>query len=162
MVCLLPTLLHGVLVDSGAICSRLLPFIGPIVRIGPTEVSTIDLPAVRAIYKVGSPFNKSSWYMRFVHVPKMTKSTPLFSMVDSKEHSKHRRVQAHNFSEKWIRSMEPQIVRNVNLTVSGMKRENEANGHMDVLKWFTFMATDVIGEASFGESFKLLESGKVN
>jgi cytochrome P450 len=82
-------------------------------------------------------------------------------MLDSKEHAQHRRVQAFNFSEKWVKNLEPQIVRNINMTVSGMKRETDSQGYVDVLLWFTFMATDVIGEASFGESFKLLEFGKV-
>jgi cytochrome P450 len=134
---------------------------GPIVRLGPNEVSTIDLPSVRTIYKVGSPFLKSKWYQRFTDLAKLP-TRPIFSMLDSKEHSQHRRIQAFNFSEKWIGNMEPQIVRNINMTVAGMKRETESQGHVDVLKWFTFMATDVIGEASFGESFKLLEGGKVS
>lgn len=140
--------------------SSLTYLLGPIVRLGPNEVSTIDLPAVRTIYKVGSPFLKSQWYARFTGLAKL-KATSIFSMIDAKEHAKHRRVQAHNFSEKWVKTLEPNISRNVALTVSGMKRETQDQGHTDVLKWFTFMATDVIGEASFGESFKLLEFGKV-
>lgn len=133
---------------------------GPIIRLGPNEVSTIDLPSVHAIYKVGSPFLKSQWYARFTGLAKL-KATSIFSMIDSKEHSKHRRVQAHNFSEKWIKALEPNITRNIEMTVSGMRKETENQGYVDVLKWFTFMATDVVGEASFGESFKLLEGGKV-
>jgi hypothetical protein len=31
----------------------------------------------------------------------------------------------------------------------------------DVFKWWLFMATDIIGELSFGESFRMLEAGKV-
>lgn len=34
-------------------------------------------------------------------------------------------------------------------------------GAVDVYKWWMFMATDVIGELSFGESFRMLEYGKV-
>jgi len=32
----------------------------------------------------------------------------------------------------------------------------------DVLKWWTFMATDVIAHVSFGESFHMIETGKVS
>lgn len=35
-------------------------------------------------------------------------------------------------------------------------------GVADVHKWFFFMATDVIGELSFGSSFAMLEKGKVD
>jgi hypothetical protein len=31
----------------------------------------------------------------------------------------------------------------------------------NVLKWWTLMATDVITQLSFGESFEMLEQGKV-
>lgn len=31
----------------------------------------------------------------------------------------------------------------------------------DILKWWTLMATDVITQLSFGESFEMLEQGKV-
>lgn len=34
-------------------------------------------------------------------------------------------------------------------------------GAADVFKWWLFMATDVIGELSFGESFRVLEAGEV-
>ncbi len=38
----------------------------------------------------------------------------------------------------------------------------KSRGVADVFKWWTFMATDVIGELSFGESFRMLEHGKVS
>jgi hypothetical protein len=34
-------------------------------------------------------------------------------------------------------------------------------GVADVLKWWTFFTTDVIGELTFGDSFRMLEQGKV-
>lgn len=43
-----------------------------------------------------------------------------------------------------------------------MSEEMKSRGVADVFKWWTFMATDIIGELSFGESFRMLEHGKVN
>lgn len=37
----------------------------------------------------------------------------------------------------------------------------ETRGCTDVYKWWFFFTTDVIGELTFGESFKMLELGKV-
>ncbi|KAJ5514962.1 hypothetical protein N7463_004514 [Penicillium fimorum] len=37
-----------------------------------------------------------------------------------------------------------------------------ASGFTDVFKWWLFMATDIIGEPTFGESFRMLETGKKN
>jgi hypothetical protein len=35
-------------------------------------------------------------------------------------------------------------------------------GHADIWKWFTFMATDLIGVVAFGEPFGLLKTGVVS
>lgn len=36
------------------------------------------------------------------------------------------------------------------------------HGVTDVFKWWLFMATDIIGELTFGDSFRMLEIGKVS
>ncbi len=38
---------------------------GNLVRIGPNEVSVVDLSAVKKIYAAGTKFSKSSWYSVF-------------------------------------------------------------------------------------------------
>jgi len=43
-----------------------------------------------------------------------------------------------------------------------MSGELKSRGVMDVFKWWFYMATDVIGELSFGESFRMLDSGEVS
>lgn len=47
------------------------------------------------------------------------------------------------------------------MTIARIEEEIEKTGAADIFKWWTFMATDVIGELSFGESFRMLELGKV-
>lgn len=42
-----------------------------------------------------------------------------------------------------------------------MKAENETRKSIDVYKWWLFMATDIIVEFTYGESFHMLEHGKV-
>ncbi|PNP59015.1 hypothetical protein THARTR1_01263 [Trichoderma harzianum] len=41
-----------------------------------------------------------------------------------------------------------------------MGEEMGSRGAADVIKWSLFMATDIIGELSFGDSFRTLEIGK--
>jgi len=43
-----------------------------------------------------------------------------------------------------------------------MGEEMKTRGAADVLKWWLFMASDIIGELSFGESFHGLEHGEVS
>lgn len=65
-------------------------------------------------------------------------------------------------SESSLKLVEVYIRRNIDLAVKGISEEMSQRGAADVFKWWMFMATDVIGELSFGESFKMLESGKVS
>ena len=110
--------------------------VGSVVRISPWEVSLADVSAARTIYKVGGPYLKSDWYFNFTGSNKFRN---IFVMTDSKQHGNHRRLIAHNFSEKWIRNMEPFIAKNVRLTIDKMAIEATSKGYFDVFKWFTFM-----------------------
>ena len=57
---------------------------------------------------------------------------------------------------------EPTVDDKVRLCMTRMEEEMRSRGVADVYKWWTFLATDVIGELSFGESFRMLELGKVS
>lgn len=129
---------------------------GPFVRIAPNEVSVIDLDAFRTIHRIGGGYLKSGWYTEFVgDVP-----PGVFSMIDPMQHAQRRRLFAQSFSNSNILNNE-QIVRDkVDLAVSKIDRDAKIGG-ADILKWFTYMATDVIGHLSFGKSFEMLEHEKV-
>lgn len=43
------------------------------------------------------------------------------------------------------------------LTLVKMSHGLKVKGSLDVFKWWLFMTTDIIGELSFGESFRMLE-----
>ncbi|KAK5107264.1 hypothetical protein LTR62_001580 [Meristemomyces frigidus] len=129
---------------------------GPVVRVAPNEVALNDASAAKTIYKMGSPFMKTRFYSIFTG----QRTTNLFSTCDAHWHGQHRRLTSANFSEQSVRLMEPYVAKNVQLAAQRIHDEATRDGFVDVLKWFMFMATDVIGEASFGESFRMLETGK--
>lgn len=133
---------------------------GPVVRVGPSEVSAVSLEATKEVYKMGSRFYKTDYYGKFKGAPNAPNG--MFFETDPKLHGTHRGRTAHQFSEKSIKSMESYIRRNIDLTVQRMSEDIKASSRTDAFKWFLFMATDVIGEASFGESFQMLETGQMN
>lgn len=47
------------------------------------------------------------------------------------------------------------------MAISRMAEEIRSRGVADVFKWWLFMATDIIGGLSFGETFRMLELGEV-
>ncbi|KAJ5770903.1 uncharacterized protein N7511_002954 [Penicillium nucicola] len=131
---------------------------GPIVRVCPDMVDICDTAAVKEIHKTNSRFLKTVWYRNLVN----NSVHNVFSTVDPKFHAVHRRLLASPISDSSITRFEPLIADRINLTISRMKQEIESRGVADVFKWWLFMATDIIGELSFGDSFRMLEAGKKN
>lgn len=84
-------------------------------------------------------------------------------MRDPKEHAARRKLFARPFSKSELRrTWEPAVREKVQLAVSQIQRELKAVGKSDLLKWWTFLATDVSGQLMFGESFNMLQLGKVS
>lgn len=127
---------------------------GPYVRISPTEIAINDAVAFKKIHSVTSGFEKSPWYSKFVLAPRYT----LFTMTDNKSHGARRRMLARGFSKSNIRQNWERVARdNIELAVSRMKTQSPC----DILKWWTFMATDTSAHVMFGESFGTLQRGEI-
>lgn len=83
-------------------------------------------------------------------------------MIDSKEHGIRRKLFAHSFSKSSLRTnWENDVRQKVSMAVKKIKRD-ALIGEVDILKFFIFMATDVIGHLSFGKSFGTLEKERVS
>jgi len=115
-----------------------------------------DLDAFKTIHRIGSGFNKSIWYQRFNE----SEHPGIFTMIDPKQHATRRRLFAQPFSNSSVLTFESAVRQKVELAVIKIKRDAQA-GSADILKWFTFMATDVSGELSFGKSFDMLQQEQV-
>ncbi|OJJ66764.1 hypothetical protein ASPBRDRAFT_188188 [Aspergillus brasiliensis CBS 101740] len=132
---------------------------GPVVRIAPDEISVSSLPEFKEIHRVGSAFLKTPWYQKF----SWDRNPGLFTMRDPKEHAARRKLFARAFSKSELRQIwEPVVKEKVQLAVSQIRGELLRDGTSDVLKWWTFLATDVSGHLMFGESFNMLQYGKKN
>ncbi|KAE9973613.1 hypothetical protein BLS_003505 [Venturia inaequalis] len=132
---------------------------GPIVRISPTEVSVNSLEGFKQIHSLRSGFRKSKWYEEFVRLPKLVS----FSMSERREHAARRKLFARAFGKTALRREWEGLVRSkCALAVARMGEESRRVGKVDVLKWWMFLASDVVGEISFGEGFGNLERGEKN
>lgn len=86
----------------------------------------------------------------------------MFTTTNPHFHSARRRLLASPISDSSLVSLLPQISNRVEYAVERISEEMKSRGAADVFKWWLFLATDVIGELSFGESFKMLETGVVS
>ncbi|KAJ3553602.1 hypothetical protein NPX13_g10852 [Xylaria arbuscula] len=128
---------------------------GPIVRVGPREVYTADPQIAKTVFRIKNEFPKSSWYLDFVPF-----TVTVFNTPDIHTHRRFRRLLSSPLSESGLKEFLPQIEHKVNLAILGMAEEYKSRGAADIYKWWLFMTTDVIGELSFGESFRMLETQK--
>ncbi|KAJ3542904.1 hypothetical protein NM208_g3856 [Fusarium decemcellulare] len=130
---------------------------GPVVRLGPNEVDISQITAVKEIHSVKGGYKKSQFYERLV-----PGTINIFSTTDTEFHRRHRRILSSPLSESSIKTVEVAVDLKVKLAISKMADEMAERQVTDVAKFWLFMATDIISELSFGESFGMLEAGKKN
>ncbi|KAH7203310.1 cytochrome P450 [Fusarium oxysporum] len=130
---------------------------GPVVRVGPHEVGISDMTAVKEIHRVKDGYRKAPFYQNLV-----PNTNNLFNTLDVEFHRHHRRLLSSPLSESSLKSVEPTVDDYVKTAIASMKREMDERGTADVAKFWLFMATDIIVELSFGESFGILKHGKKN
>ncbi|KAK2015018.1 cytochrome P450 [Colletotrichum eremochloae] len=131
--------------------------LGPVVRIQPNHVSVADDEAIQTIYGHGNGFLKSEFYDAFVSIRR-----GLFNTRDRHEHTRKRKLVSHTFSVKSISQFEPYMHENLALFVKKWDElvNNGPDGAtMDCLKWFNYLAFDIIGDLAFGAPFGMLQAG---
>lgn len=126
-------------------------------RVSPSKVDITDITAIKTIYAIKDAYRKSSWYRDLV----AGGAENMFSTTSPDYHRRQRRLLGGTMAESSLKNYLPTVTSRIDLAVSRMREEMEKTGAVDVWKWWLFMATDVIGELTFGESFKMLEQGKV-
>ena len=126
-------------------------------RVSPTLVDAISAADSQQIHSVKRPFVKSKWYADFI-----PGDNNLVNVQDVEIHRRHRRLLSSPLSESNLKSALPLVEETVRFAIKQLKDEMETRGATDVLKWWTCLATDTIGELTFGESFRMLETGEVN
>lgn len=127
-------------------------------RVGPRGVCFSDVSAFRQIYDTKETFVKSPLYETITDSP----APSVFSTADVGLHRRHRRLLAPGLSETSVSQMCSSVHSKVSLTVQRMGEETEEKGAADIYKWWTFMTSEITGELTFGQSFRILEDGKVS
>lgn len=116
------------------------------------------MAAVKQIHTVKATYLKSPFY-KAISAPGVQN---VFNTPDIYFHRRHRKLLQAPFSDAALQAFQPTIEQRIRMTMQRMDEETKTRGTADVFKWWMFMATDIIGELSFGESFRLLEQGKVS
>lgn len=127
---------------------------GPVVRVGPNEISFSDSSVVNQIYTQQTIFLKAPHYETM-----SVKPLGIFSLRDKAAHSQRRSLLSHAFSQQSIDNCSPLIDASIaNLVDLIGKHLDEP---FDVWMRFRFLALDIVGELFLGRSFGALENDHV-
>jgi len=132
---------------------------GSIVRIASSEISITDPMAWRDIYTdrpghQAFPKNPVWWHRRNGEVDTIMNA-------DDAEHSRLRRLFAHEFSEKALKAQEPRIQSHIDMLVRRL-RELSIRGEnvQDIMHWYNCTTFDIISDLALGESFRCLDQNR--
>jgi azaphilone biosynthesis cytochrome P450 monooxygenase len=128
------------------------------VRYAPGQVDVCDIDAVRVIHRVAGGYRKSDWYLSLAPPGVYT----LMNITDPKIHTVWRRLLGGPFQDNYLQKLEPVVSEKMSLALFKMGEELKERGCIDVLKWWIYMALDVITELSYGASVNILEEEEEN
>ncbi|KAH8666749.1 cytochrome P450 [Xylariales sp. PMI_506] len=136
--------------ENKTICEAHRKF-GPVVRLGPSEVSINNVEAVKTVYQGG--FDKHVWYSVFDNygVPNVFSSSP------AKHHSLRKRMVSHVYSNSYLFSSQSlaaqaEVIIGSRLlpAIAVSAAENQDPHGMNVYSLFRATATDLISAFCFG------------
>ena len=112
---------------------------GPVLRVGPKELSFAGSETVKEIYGQQTNFLKAPVYEKMSLEP-----LGIFSMRSKTEHSKRRRLLSHPFAQSSILDAEVLIRAHVQRLVECVKEE--IHHPVDIMELFRLVAFDIVGK----------------
>jgi hypothetical protein len=132
---------------------------GEMIRIGPNEISCINLQAWQDIYgnnKTGQTFQKNPLWMS-----RQKNSANSILSAKDQDHHRIRRLISHAFSEKTLREQEPILQEYIGVLMKRLHDQVRAGwgcGDVNLVDWYSWTTFDIVGELGFGETFGCLSS----
>ncbi|KAJ7653938.1 cytochrome P450 [Mycena polygramma] len=135
---------------------------GPIVRIGPNELSITDVSLLPSILGPNGMPKGPLWQGRRISGKKGAGSKEaargnLIGSRDTKLHAEARKAWNRAFTPTAIRGYEPMLIRRVAQLVEALGGEKGRS--IDLSQWLSFFAFDFMGDIAFGGGFELMRDG---
>ncbi|KAI0879536.1 cytochrome P450 [Hypoxylon argillaceum] len=136
---------------------------GPLVRVGPNEVSTDDLDTIRRISSAKSTYPRSGWYDGTrIH----SHSDSMFTMTDPGIHDKRKAQTTAGYSGRESPGVESAIEEQIENLISLIRRKYvrkpgaSSFPPLDIGKTFSMFTLDTISRIALGKEFGCLEADK--
>jgi cytochrome P450 len=126
---------------------------GPVVRLGPSEVSFIDGAAWKDIYSLKRCRQIERDPKSF---PSLTPNGAKFDLLtySPSDHAKYRKILNPSFSEKATKEYEPTVQQNTDNFIKKLsgKLQNQ-DAKINLTQWFQWLTFDMVVDVVFGEPF---------
>ncbi|KZT05818.1 cytochrome P450 [Laetiporus sulphureus 93-53] len=137
---------------------------GPVVRVGPNELSVIDVELLPSILGANGMHKGPLWEGRRNEGRKGTQSVrgTLIESRNRTHHAEARRIWNRVFTTQAVKGYEPIAMELASMLVDGIRRECERDGgtaQTDMARWLSFFSFDFMGDFAFGAPFDLLRDG---
>jgi cytochrome P450 len=132
---------------------------GPVVRIGPNELSYAQPEAwndIMGFRKIGVEENlKDPTYQN----PSMKNIVG----ANREDHARMRRLMSHGFSASMMIKQQPYIQRHVDLLFQRLQEKSDGGSTaLDMTAWYNYTTFDIISELALGESFGCLQTSSLH
>jgi len=125
---------------------------GPIVRVGPNELSIVNVEAVPAI--LGEGMGKGHmWEARRPPVEPIA----IASIRDPHRHAQRRSAWNKAFSSTSIKEYEPMLIRRIQQLIECLEANTKTR--IDLTYWLSCFTFDLMGDMIFGGGFELMREG---
>ncbi|KAK0121998.1 hypothetical protein ONS95_010266 [Cadophora gregata] len=131
---------------------------GPVVRLGPNELSYVDERVWKDIYGYHKEGGQLQKHMPAINV---IGGYGLFHNPSDAEHSRIRKLLSAGFSEKAVRDRESIIQGYISLLIKRLQERATKGVRLDATWWFDCLGADIAGHLGYGESFDALETSTV-
>ncbi|TFK37559.1 high nitrogen upregulated cytochrome P450 monooxygenase 2 [Crucibulum laeve] len=137
---------------------------GPVVRIGPNELSIVERDLIPSILGTQGMPKGPLWVgRRFGHAGDPNQHDSLIDIRDLQEHGKLRKAWNKAFSNEPLKDYEEILIGRVNQLSEELQRicANSTNGVgcVDIAQWLSFFSFDYMGDIGFGGGFNLMREG---
>ncbi|KAH6983962.1 cytochrome P450, partial [Ilyonectria destructans] len=128
---------------------------GPVVRIGPNELSFANPSAIREIYMAGTFQKEESFYFS----KRGYEEEHLFSFRNPKAHNQRRKLLSRGYSQSTLLGVEQEIATKIQTLLDTFAGEAADAKPVDIYSWVHLLSFDIVYLLLFGEDPKSLESG---
>lgn len=100
------------------------------------------------------------------HSPQVGRAVAITNTFTREEHAKVRKKMEPAFTEKAVQRQESIVQEYADMFIEKLREKTKGNDNktavVDIVKYFTFVTVDIIGDMAFGESFHCLESDVID